>query len=94
MTLRFRLRRYRTASGNCQARLRDRARTDGSTLLDSHREIGSIASTGFGLTGLCIAAERRWMPVPGVEGARTRDPALLRRSRLQHPRVVRYNDSS
>ena len=42
--------------------VRDRARVDGSTYPDSHREIGSVASTGFGLTGLCIAAERGWMP--------------------------------
>lgn len=47
--------------------VRDRARTDGSTLPDSHREIGSIASTGFGLTGLCIAAERSWMPAPALK---------------------------
>jgi len=40
----------------------DRARTDGATYPESHREIGSIASTGFGLTGLCIAAERGWQP--------------------------------
>ena len=26
------------------------------------REIGSIASVGFGLTGMCIAAERGWLP--------------------------------
>ncbi len=42
--------------------VRDRARLDGSALPDSHREIGSIASTGFGLTALCIAAERGWLP--------------------------------
>ncbi len=42
--------------------VRDRARTDASTLPESHREIGSIASTGFGLTGLCIAADRKWRP--------------------------------
>lgn len=42
--------------------VRDRARTDGSPLDAAHREVGSIASTGFGLTGLCIAAERKWRP--------------------------------
>lgn len=42
--------------------VRDRARLDGSPLPASHREIGSIASTGFGLTALCIAAERAWLP--------------------------------
>ena len=41
--------------------VRDRARTDGSPS-ESAREIGSIASVGFGLSGLCIAAERGWLP--------------------------------
>jgi len=38
--------------------VRDRARTDGTPVND----IGSIAAVGFGLTGLCIAAERGWLP--------------------------------
>jgi hypothetical protein len=43
--------------------VRDRARTDGTPPPDArHADIGSIASTGFGLTGLCIAAERGWQP--------------------------------
>ncbi|HEX5888380.1 MAG TPA: glucoamylase family protein [Pyrinomonadaceae bacterium] len=40
----------------------DRARMDGSPLPESHRDVASIASTGFGLTGLCIAADRNWVP--------------------------------
>jgi hypothetical protein len=39
----------------------DRARTDGSLLDENHRDVASIASTGFGLTALCIAAERKWV---------------------------------
>ena len=39
----------------------DRARMDGSTLDESHRNVASIAATGFGLTSLCIAAERGWI---------------------------------
>lgn len=39
----------------------DRARMDGSPLPESHRDVASIAATGFGLTGLCIAAERNWV---------------------------------
>ena len=39
----------------------DRARMDGKALDDSHRNVASIAATGFGLTGLCIAAERGWI---------------------------------
>ena len=42
----------------------DRARTDASPLDEHHRNVGSIAATGFGLTGLCIAAERRWIDPP------------------------------
>jgi hypothetical protein len=42
--------------------VRDRARTDGTTHDEAHRDVASIAATGFGLTGLCIAAERGWLP--------------------------------
>jgi hypothetical protein len=40
----------------------DRARMDGSPLDESHRNVASIAATGFGLTGLCIAVDRGWLP--------------------------------
>src|SRR5260221_12947304 len=47
--------------------IRDRAGTDGSpSANESAREIGSIASIGFGLSGMCIAAERGWFPRPQV----------------------------
>lgn len=39
----------------------DRARMDGAPLAASHQNVASIASTGFGLTSLCIAAERNWI---------------------------------
>ena len=39
----------------------DRARMDGTPLDESHRNVASIAATGFGLTALCIAAERNWI---------------------------------
>jgi hypothetical protein len=39
----------------------DRARADASAIDEDHRNVGSIAATGFGLTGLCIAAERGWI---------------------------------
>jgi hypothetical protein len=39
----------------------DRARTDGSLHDERHRDIASIAATGFALTSLCIAAERGWV---------------------------------
>jgi len=41
----------------------DRARTDGTAPQkgENHFQIASIASTGFALSGLCIAAERGWI---------------------------------
>jgi hypothetical protein len=39
----------------------DRARMDGSPLDENHRNVASIAATGFGLTSLCIAADRNWI---------------------------------
>lgn len=34
---------------------------DGSPLDANHQNVGSIAATGFGLTSLCIAADRSWI---------------------------------
>jgi hypothetical protein len=39
----------------------DRARMNGSPLDENHQNVASIAATGFGLTALCIAAERGWI---------------------------------
>jgi hypothetical protein len=39
----------------------DRARADGSPLDENHLNVASTAATGFGLTGLCIAAEHGWI---------------------------------
>jgi hypothetical protein len=39
----------------------DRARMDGSALDQNHQDVASIAATGFGLTAICIAAERKWI---------------------------------
>src|SRR5215213_8079040 len=39
----------------------DRARIDGSSLPPSHQGVASIAATGFGLTAICIAADRNWI---------------------------------
>ncbi len=41
--------------------VRDRARTDGSPHPRA-QNIASIASVGFGLSGMCVAAERGWLP--------------------------------
>ena len=55
--------------------VRDRARTDNSPLDENHRDVASIAATGFGLTALCVAAERRWI---APTEARERVRATLR----------------
>lgn len=39
----------------------DRARMDGSPLDENHRNVASIAATGFSLTALAIAADRNWI---------------------------------
>jgi hypothetical protein len=53
----------------------DRARADASAMDENHRNVASIASTGFGLTSLCIAAERGWID---REKARERTRNTLR----------------
>jgi hypothetical protein len=52
-----------------------RARADGVPYDPNRRWIGSIAVTGFGLAGLCIAAERGWVK---PDEARTRVRNCLR----------------
>jgi hypothetical protein len=43
--------------------IRDRSGRDGGPSANTaSRDIGSIASVGFGLTGMCVAAERGWQP--------------------------------
>lgn len=53
----------------------DRARTDGTTHDEGHRNTASIAATGFGLTAWCIAAERGWV---GKNAARAMVRTTLR----------------
>jgi len=53
----------------------DRARVDGSVPDEGHRNVASIAATGFGLTALCIGAERRWID---ADQARERVRTTLR----------------
>ncbi|MGI8733876.1 MAG: glucoamylase family protein [Pyrinomonadaceae bacterium] len=53
----------------------DRARMDGAPLDASHRNVASIAATGFGLTALCMGAEREWIP---LQQARERARITLR----------------
>ena len=59
--------------------IRDRAGMDGSpSANESAREIGSIASVGFGLSGMCVAAERGWRPRREVVERTRAHAALLR----------------
>ncbi len=61
-------------SGKKNGLVLDRARTTGDApgKDESHYNVGSIASTGFALTGLCIAADRNWVkPEEAKERART-----------------------
>ncbi len=55
--------------------VRDRARLDRQPDNAHHRDVASIAATGFGLTGLAIAAARGWLP---VHAARERARRTLR----------------
>jgi hypothetical protein len=64
--------------------VRDRSRTDGSPS-PSAPEIGSIASVGFGLSGLCIAAERGWLPREQVFH-RARTTLRFFAARMEHQR--------
>jgi hypothetical protein len=58
---------------------KDRARAGGNE--GDARRIGSIAATGFGLTGLCIADQRRYLPSRDVR-ARVRATLRFLRDRL------------
>jgi hypothetical protein len=63
----------------------DRARTDGSTLDERHRHSASIAATGFGLSALCIAAERHWVePHEALERVRTTLRFFAERAPREH----------
>jgi hypothetical protein len=63
--------------------VRDRARTDGSPQDENHRDVASIAATGFGLASLCIAAERGWLP-RGTAAGRARTTILFLDRKLPH----------
>lgn len=49
----------------------DRAQADGSPARGASFHVASIASTGFGLTAICVAAEHGWIdPAPAAERVR------------------------
>ena len=64
----------------------DRARADGSTRFD----VASIASTGFGLTALCVADERGWTP-PGAAMERVRKTLRFVHDDLPHHKGFFYH---
>jgi len=68
----------------------DRARTDRSQLDENHRNVGSIAATGFGLTALCIASERRWVDSAAAK-ERTRQTLRFFAERAFHQRGWFYH---
>lgn len=55
--------------------VRGRANNDGSDYAKERRDVGTTGGTGFGLTALCIGAERNWI---AREAARKRARATLR----------------
>ncbi|MDQ2921876.1 MAG: hypothetical protein M3R52_09750, partial [Acidobacteriota bacterium] len=68
----------------------DRARMDGSALDESHRNVASIAATGFGLTALCIAADRGWIDRAQAR-ERTRNTLRFFANRAVHERGWFYH---
>ncbi|HWN11346.1 MAG TPA: glucoamylase family protein [Pyrinomonadaceae bacterium] len=68
----------------------DRARMDRSPLPESHRNVASIAATGFGLTALCIAAERKWITPEEARG-RVRNTLRFFRNEARHERGWFYH---
>jgi hypothetical protein len=68
----------------------DRARTDGTIHDESHRDTASIAATGFGLTALCVAAERGWM-ARGEARRRVRSSLKFFAERAPHERGWFYH---
>jgi len=63
----------------------DRARADGSPLPPNHESynIASSAATGFGLTSLCVAAERNWV-APAEARTRARKTLDFYANRAYH----------
>jgi hypothetical protein len=66
--------------------VRDRAGRDGGPSANADaREIGSIAAVGFGLTGMCIAADRGWLPRDQIlQRTRTTLRFFAEKSRHEH----------
>jgi hypothetical protein len=70
--------------------VRDRSRTSGAPVDSNGRDVGSIASVGFGLSGMCIAAERGWRPREEIL-QRTRNTLSYFARRMTHERGWYYH---
>lgn len=57
--------------------VRDRARLDGGVYKGDAGSVASMAATGFGLSALCIGAERGWMPRSEAEARAERTLSFL-----------------
>ena len=68
----------------------DCARADGSPHGENQRDVASIAATGFALTALCIAAERRWV-TPAEARARARNTLRFIAEEFPHERGWFYH---
>src|SRR5689334_15728994 len=67
---------------------------DGSPLDENHQNVASIAATGFGLTSLCIAADRNWIQrTEAVERARNTLRFFDSRAFQQHGWFYHWLDS-
>lgn len=70
--------------------VRDRSTTGGRPANPNARDVGSIAAVGFGLSGLCIAADRGWQPrASAIDRAETTLRFLA--ERLEHERGWFYH---
>lgn len=66
--------------------VRDRCHVNG----EDRREVASVAATGFGLTALCIADQRRWLK-PGEAAARVRTTLQFLHERMPHEHGFFYH---
>ena len=68
----------------------DRARADGSPAEGPNASVASSASTGFGLSALCVAAARGWLPAPEA-AARARKTLEFFAGKAAHKRGWFYH---
>ena len=75
--------------------MRDRARNTGEVDSQGDRRVASIAATGFGLTALCLAHQRKWQPRDRiVSRVRTTLDFLANRVQHQHGWYCHFMDAT